>query len=97
MMLIIWAIIAVLVLLSVVLIYMEHEWGLALGGSTAVILVVSYFAADLVIRSPLVFLLPHGSGSHFDAMALAALILLVLALVAIAYLAGRRSTSRRRR
>jgi regulator of protease activity HflC (stomatin/prohibitin superfamily) len=40
-MLILWAIVAVVVLASALLIYTEHEWGIVLGGSTAVILVIS--------------------------------------------------------
>ena len=32
MMLIVWAVIAIVVLVAELLIYMEHEWGLALGG-----------------------------------------------------------------
>ena len=52
MILIIWAAIAIVVLVSVLLIYPEHDWGLALGGATVVILVVSYFSAELVLRSP---------------------------------------------
>ena len=54
MILIIWVVIAMVVLLSALLIYMEHEWGLVLGGSTAAILIVSYFATELLVRSPLV-------------------------------------------
>ena len=97
MMLIVWALIAIVVLVSVLLIYMEHEWGFALGGSTAVILVVSYFTAELIMRSPLVVLLPQGSNSHFDTMAITAGALLVLALIVIAYLAGRDSASGKKR
>lgn len=88
--------IAIVVLVSVLLIYMEHEWGFALGGSTAVILIVSYFSAELIRRSPLVVLLPQGSNSPFDAMAIVAGALLVLALIVIAYLAGRSSASRKK-
>ena len=97
MMLIVWAVIAIVVLASVLLIYMEHEWGLALGGSTAVILVISYFSAELIVRSPLAVLLPKGSNSRFDAMAIMAGALMVLALVVMAYLAGRSSTSGKKR
>jgi hypothetical protein len=93
MILIIWAVVFIVVLLSVLLIYMEHEWGLMLGGSTAVILIISYFSAELIMRSPLVVLRPQESSSHFDAMAVTAGALLVLALVVIAYLAGRSSAS----
>jgi hypothetical protein len=89
-------VIAVVVLVSVLLIYLEHEWGFALGGATAVILIVSYFLAELIGRSPLVVLLPQGSSSPFDAMAIVAGALLVLALIVIAYLAGRNSASRKK-
>ncbi|KAB2912018.1 MAG: hypothetical protein F9K29_20765 [Hyphomicrobiaceae bacterium] len=92
----IWAVIAIVVLLSALLIYMEHEWGFWLGGSTAVILIISYFSAGLLVRSPLVVLLPRSSNSTFDAMAITAVILLALALIAIAFLAGRRSASRKK-
>jgi hypothetical protein len=95
--LIIWAVIAVVVLVSALLIYMEHEWGLVLGGSTAVILIISYFSAELIMRSPLVALLPQSSTSHLDAMAITAALLLVLALIVIAYLAGRNSAAGRKR
>ena len=97
MMLIIWTIIAVTVLLAVLLIYLEHEWGFALGGSTVVILVVSYFSAELITRTPLVVLLPKGANSHFDAMAITAVALLVLALIVIVLFAGRRRAPRRKR
>jgi hypothetical protein len=96
-MLIVWALIAIVVLVSLLLVYMEHEWGVALAGLTAVILVISYFAAELILRSALVVLLPQESRSHFDAMAISAGALLVLALVVIAYLAGRRGTSAKKR
>ena len=96
MMLIIWAVIAIVVLVSALLIYLEHEWGFALGGATAVILIVSYFSAELIISSPLAGLLPQGSRSSYDAMAISAAALLVLALVAIAFLAGRNSASRKK-
>ena len=96
MMLIIWAALAILVLVSVLLIYLEHEWGFVLGGTTVVILIVSYFSAELIVRSPLAGLLPQGSRSSYDAMALTAAALLVLALVVIAYLAGRNSASRKK-
>ena len=89
-MLIIWAVIAIVVLVSAFLIYAEHDWGFVLGGSTAIILVISYFSAEWLLRSPLVVLLPQGSRSQFDAMAIAAVVLIVLALVVIAYLIGRR-------
>jgi hypothetical protein len=94
MMPIVWAVIAIVVLVSALLIYMEHEWGFALGGSTVVILVISYVSAELVMRSPLVVLLPPGLTSHSDAMAITAGALLVLALIVIAFLAGRSSASR---
>lgn len=96
MMLIIWAAIAIVVLVSLLLIYLEHEWGFALGGATAVILIVSYFSAELIMRSPLVVLLPQGSRSSYDVMAMTAAALLVLALVAIAYFAGRKSASQKK-
>ena len=95
--LIVWAVIAIVVLVSALLIYMEHEWGFALGGATAVILVISYFSAELVMRSPLVVLLPPGLNSYSDAMAITAGALLVLALIVIAFLAGRSSASRNKR
>jgi hypothetical protein len=95
-MLIVWAIIAVVVLVSALLIYMEHEWGFLLGGYTAVILVMSYFSTGLVMRSPLVALLPQGSNSQFDAFAVTAVVLLALGLIVIAYLAGRRSAARKK-
>ena len=88
--------IAIVVLVSVLLIYMEHEWGFALGGSTAVILILSYFSAELIMRSPLGVLLPQASNSFFDTMAITAGALLVLALIVIAYLAGRSSASRKK-
>ena len=97
MILIIWAVIAIVVLVSALLIYMEHEWGLLLGGSTAVILIFSYFSAELIMRSPLVVLLPHDSRSPLDTMAITAAILLALALIVIAYLAGRKSAAGRKR
>ena len=97
MMLIVWAVIAIIVLLSALLIYMEHEWGFALGGATAVILVISYFSVELIIRSPLIVLLPQGSNSHLDVMAVSAVALLLIALVVIAYMAGRRSASGKKR
>jgi hypothetical protein len=90
----IWAAIAIVVLVSLLLIHMEHEWGFVLGGSTAVILVVSYFSAELLLRTPLAALLPQGARS-LDAMAVIAGTLVVLAIVAIAYFAGRRSASRK--
>jgi hypothetical protein len=96
MMLFIWAMIAIVVLMSALLIYMEHEWGLLLGGSTAVILVISYFSAELIMRTPLVVLLPQSASSRLDAMAMAAGILLVLALIGIAYLANRKGASRKK-
>ena len=96
MLLIIWAVIAIVVLVAVILIYLEHEWGFALGGATAVILIVSYFSAELILRSPLVVLLPQGSKSHYDTMAITAVALLVLALMVIAYRAGRNSASRKK-
>jgi hypothetical protein len=89
-MLIIWAVIAIVVLVSAFLIYAEHEWGFALGGSTAVILVLSYYSTELILRSPLARLLPQGSTSQFDVMAITAVVLIVLALIAIAYFMGRR-------
>ena len=92
-----WVVITIVVLVSALLIYLEHEWGLALGASTAVILLIGYFSAELIIRSPLVVLLPQGSNSQFDAMAITAGLLLVLALIVIAYLAGRSSASERKR
>jgi hypothetical protein len=88
------AAIAIVVVVSLLLIYMEHEWGFVLGGSMAVILVVSYFSAEFLLRAPLVALLPQGAGL-LDVMALVAGILVVLAIVAIAYLAGRRNASRK--
>ena len=88
-----WVVITIVVLVSALLIYLEHEWGLALGASTAVILLIGYFSAELIIRSPLVVLLPQGSNSQFDVIAIATGLLLVLALIVFAYLAGRRSTS----
>ena len=89
-MLIIWAVIAIVALVSALLIYMEHEWGFALGGATALVLAISYFSADLLLRSPVVVLLPQGARSHYDAMAITAVVLIVLALIVIAYLLGRR-------
>ena len=97
MILIIWVVIAMVVLLSALLIYMEHEWGLVLGGSTAAILIVSYFATELLVRSPLVILLPQGLSSHFDIMATTAGALLMLVLMAITYFAGRRNISGKKR
>lgn len=98
MILAIWAVIAIVVLISGVLILAEHEWGYALGLSTAAIVMVSYFTSELIVRSPLAVLLPQGSNSStFDTMAIAAGLLLVLALIVIAYLAGRRSASDRKR
>jgi hypothetical protein len=67
----IWAAIAIVVLVSLLLIHMEHEWGFVLGGSTAVILVVSYFSAELLLRTPLAALLPQGARS-LDAKAVIA-------------------------
>lgn len=96
MMLFIWAIIAIVVVVAAVLIFMEHEWGYALGGSTAVILVISYFCAQYVV-SPLGGLMSKGPMSHLDAMAITAVILLVAAIALIAFLAGRGSASRRKR
>lgn len=96
MILIVWAVICIVVLVSVLLIYMEHEWGFVLGGSTAVILVISYFSVELIRRSPLVVLLPHGSNSsHFDIMAIVAGALLALALIVAAYLIGRSSVTKK--
>ena len=97
MILIIWAVMAIVVLVSALLIYMEHEWGLLLGGSTAVILIISYFSAELIMRSLLVVLLPQGSRSPLDSMAITAAMLLVLALIVIAYLAGRKSATGKKR
>jgi hypothetical protein len=98
MMLIVWTVILMMVLVSVLLIYMEHEWGFVLAGSTAVILVISYFSAELIMTSPLLVLLPQGSSSsRFDIMAMTAGALLVLALIVIAYLAGRSSASGKKR
>jgi hypothetical protein len=94
---ILWVVIAVVVLLSILLVYMEHEWGVLLGGATAVTLLISYFAAGLVLRSPLIVLLPQGAHSQFDAMALIAATLLVVTLILIAYLAGRRSAAKEKR
>lgn len=94
MILFIWAAIAIVVVASLLLIYMEHEWGVVLGGCTAVILVVSYFSAELFLRTPLVALLPQGAGP-LDAMAVVAGTLVILTIVAIAYLAGRRNASRK--
>lgn len=88
MILAIWALIAVVVIISALLIYLEHEWGLVLGGLTSVILFVSYFSVELLVRTPLVVLLP-ASSSPLDAMTMTAGVLLVVALVGIAYLAGR--------
>ena len=93
MMFFIWIMIGIVVLVSAVLIYLEHEWGLVLGGSTAIILIISYFSAELILRSPLVVLLPQRSHSQLDTMAITAGALLVLALIVIAYLAGRKSAS----
>lgn len=90
MVLMIWAVIAVIVVVAALLIYFEHEWGFALGGTTAVVLTVSYFCAQLILASPLATALPPNA-SHFDAMAVTAVVLLVAALIAIAFLAGRRS------
>jgi hypothetical protein len=94
--LILWAVIATAVLLSVLLVYMEHEWGLVLGGITALVLISSYFLVGLVVHSPLVVLLPQGAASHLDAMAVIAGVLLVLALIVVAYLAGRSSASKKK-
>ena len=93
MILFIWVVIGIVVLVSAVFIYLEHEWGLVLGGSAAIVLIVSYFSAELVLRSPLIVLLPQGSRSQLDVMAITAGALLVLALIVIAYLAGRKSGS----
>jgi hypothetical protein len=95
MILAIWAVVAVVVVISALLIYLEHEWGLVLGGLTSVILILSYFSAELLIRTPLVVLLP-ASSSTLDTMAIVAGVLLVLALVGIAYFAGRESASRKK-
>jgi hypothetical protein len=92
-MLIIWVVIAIVVLVSAFLIYAEHDWGFILGGSTALILVISYVSTEWLLRSPLVVLLPQGARSQFDAMAITAVVLIVLALVVIAYLLGRRRGS----
>ena len=91
-----WAVIAIVVLLSALLIYMEHDWGFTLGGSTVVVLVIGYASTDLVMRSPLAVLLPGGASSSFDVMAITSGALLVLALVAIAFLAGRGSGASRK-
>ena len=93
----IWGVIAIVIVTSAMLIYVEHEWGFVLGGSTAAILVVSYFSAELILHSPLVILLPQGSNPRFAAMAITAGSLLVLALIVIAYLAGQRSPSDKKR
>jgi hypothetical protein len=53
-------------------------------------LVVSYFAGEFLI-----VLLPQSVKSPLDAMAIMAGILIVLALIAIAYLAGRRSAAKK--
>lgn len=95
MLLTMWAVIAIVVLVSALLIYMEHEWGLVLGCSTAAVLVFSYFLAEMMLRTPLVVLLPQGATSRLDAMAIVAGVLLVAALIGIAYLAGRRSAFRK--
>ena len=94
--LVIWVAIAIVVLMSLLLIYMEHEWGLVLAGATAVILIVSYLAAELIVRSALAALLPQGWNSPLDVMAIAAGVLLVLALVVVAYRVGRNSRSKER-
>lgn len=94
MMLVVWAVIAIAVLLSVLLIYLEHEWGVVLGGATAVILLTSYFAAELFLRSPLVVLMPQGAQSRLDIMAIAACVLFGAALIVVAFLAGRNSASK---
>ena len=95
MILIIWAVIVAVALVSILLIYLEHEWGYTLGGSTAVILALSYFISELFMRSPMVVMLPQGANSRFDAMAIIAVGLLVLALIVIAFLVGRRSAARK--
>jgi hypothetical protein len=97
MILFIWAVIAIVVLVSALLIYLEHEWGLVLGGSTTVILIVSYFSVEFIMSTPFAALLPHNAISRLDAMAITAGALLVLALIAIAYLAGRNSAAGRKR
>jgi hypothetical protein len=94
MILFLWAAIAIIVILSLLLIYMEHEWGFVLGGSTAVILAVSYFSAEFLLRTPLAALLPQGA-RPLDAMAVVAGTLVVLVIAAIAYLAGRRVALRK--
>jgi hypothetical protein len=95
MILAIWAVVAIVVVISALLIYLEHEWGLVLGGLTSVILILSYFSAELLMRTPLVVLLP-ASSSLLDAMAIVAGVLLVLALAGIAYFADRESASRKK-
>ncbi len=90
-----WAVIAIVVVVSALLIWIEHEWGLVLGFSTALILVVSYFFAELILRNPLVVLLPQSASSQLDAMAIVATTFLLLAVICIAYLGGRRSASRK--
>lgn len=96
MMMFIWAIIALVVVVAAVLIFMEHEWGFVIGGSTVAILVISYFCAQYVV-GPLGAMMTRGPMTHLDAMAITALILLVSVIALIAFLAGRGSASRRKR
>ena len=95
MILIMWAVIGIAVLAAVLLIYLEHEWGFALGGLTAAVLIVCYFAAGLMKRSGLIALMPQGSTSHFDIMAVMAGALLVPILIVAIYVARRRRAKRR--
>ena len=95
MMMVVWAVIVLIVLVSALLIYMEHEWGFMLGGSTVVAFVISYFSTDLIRRSPLAELLPKGANSQFDAFAVTAVVLMVLALIVVAFLVGRRSAPKK--
>lgn len=92
-----WAVIIIIVLLAALLIYMEHEWGFLLGGFTAVVLGISYLVSGVILRSPVVLILPQGSNSEFDAFAITAAILLILAMLVVAYFAGRRGARKKDR
>ena len=87
------ALIAIAVLISVVLIYLEHEWGVLVAGLTIATLTAGYFLAQwlsLGLRK----IFPTSSWSALHLMIMTTGALLVIMLAAITYLALRKRTSR---
>ncbi len=67
----VWGVIAVAVLLSALLIYLEHEWGVLLGVTTGVVICILYFVI--------------GPMAQLNDVVVAAIILTLLVSVVLGY------------